>query len=40
MIFAKKNLMQQIDDAVFPGSQGGPHEHQIGALAAQFKQVL
>jgi len=40
IIFSKKYLKQLIDDAVFPGSQGGPHEHQIGALAAQFKQVL
>ena len=25
--------------AVFPGSQGGPHNHQIGALAALFLEV-
>lgn len=40
VIWAKKDLMQRIDDAVFPGSQGGPHENQIGALAAQLHQVL
>merc|ERR1711881_29488 len=27
------------DMAVFPGLQGGPHNHQIGALAAQLKEV-
>lgn len=25
--------------AVFPGLQGGPHNHQIGALAAQLKEI-
>ena len=40
LIFSKKgDLSQKIDTAVFPMLQGGPHNHQIGALAAQFKQV-
>uniref|UniRef100_A0A7S3UA41 Serine hydroxymethyltransferase n=1 Tax=Picocystis salinarum TaxID=88271 RepID=A0A7S3UA41_9CHLO len=29
----------RIDMAVFPALQGGPHNHQIGALAVAFKQV-
>jgi len=47
MIFAKKesgggkipNVEQRIDEAVFPALQGGPHNHQIGALAVQLKAV-
>ena len=40
IIFSKKGeLSQKIDTAVFPMLQGGPHNHNIGALAAQFKQV-
>lgn len=33
MIFAKREHMDAIDAAVFPSLQGGPHNHQIGALA-------
>ena len=33
MIFYKKEFEQQINSAVFPGLQGGPHNHTIGALA-------
>lgn len=33
LIFAKRYLMEAIDQAVFPSLQGGPHNHQIGALA-------
>merc|ERR1719326_832034 len=44
MIFAKmngkvENIAQKIDEAVFPALQGGPHNHQIGALAVQLKAV-
>ena len=39
IIFAKKDLMDRINFAVFPMLQGGPHNHQIGALAIQLKQV-
>ena len=39
MIFCKKEFENSINDAVFPGLQGGPHEHQIGALATQLKYV-
>jgi glycine/serine hydroxymethyltransferase len=31
--------MEQIDFAVFPMLQGGPHNHQIAALATQLKEV-
>lgn len=38
----KKNpgLKEKIDFAVFPMIHGGPHNHQIGAVATQMKEVL
>lgn len=33
-------LGQKINKAVFPGLQGGPHEHQIAAKAVCFKEAL
>merc|ERR1719316_1122127 len=44
MIFFKysenmPDIKEKIDMAVFPGLQGGPHNHQIGALAAQLLEV-
>mmetsp|Transcript_4595 Transcript_4595/g.6992 ORF Transcript_4595/g.6992 Transcript_4595/m.6992 type:complete len:264 (-) Transcript_4595:83-874(-) len=39
IIFSKKELTDKINFSVFPMLQGGPHEHQIAALAAQLKQV-
>merc|ERR1719145_302771 len=44
MIFFKysdkiPDIKDRIDQAVFPALQGGPHNHQIGALAAQLKEV-
>jgi glycine hydroxymethyltransferase len=39
IIFFKKELETQINDAVFPGLQGGPHENQIAAIAHQLKEV-
>ncbi len=35
----KKNLAQKIDSAVFPGLQGGPHNHQTAAIAASLKEA-
>jgi len=44
MIFFKYNdkipdIKDRIDMAVFPALQGGPHNHQIGGLAAQLLEV-
>merc|ERR1711985_6184 len=44
MIFYKysdkiPDIKERIDMAVFPALQGGPHNHQIGALAVQLKEV-
>lgn len=40
IIFFRKELEQQINDAVFPGLQGGPHENQIAAIATQLREVM
>jgi glycine hydroxymethyltransferase len=40
MIFFKKSLEQQINDAVFPGLQGGPHQNQIAGIACQLNEVM
>lgn len=39
IIFFKSELEQLINDAVFPGLQGGPHENQIAAIATQLREV-
>lgn len=39
MIFFKKAYEAAINAAVFPGLQGGPHQHQIAALATQLHEV-
>merc|ERR1711897_62777 len=44
MIFFKytdkiPDIKERIDMAFFPGLQGGPHNHQIGGLAAQLLEV-
>ena len=36
----KKNLAQKIDSAVFPGLQGGPHDHVNAAKAVALKEAL
>jgi len=45
MIFFKysekmPDIKERIDMAVFPGLQGGPHNHQIGGLAVQLLEVV
>ena len=40
MIFYKKEFEQRVNSAVFPGLQGGPHNHTIGALAVALKQAM
>ena len=34
-----RNMGTRINQAVFPALQGGPHEHQIAAVATQLKEV-
>lgn len=38
VIIAKADLMEKINEAVFPGLQGGPHNNQIAALAVQLQE--
>ncbi|MSU75801.1 MAG: serine hydroxymethyltransferase [Candidatus Magasanikbacteria bacterium] len=40
MILCKEKWAKRIDKAVFPGFQGGPHEHNIAAKAVAFKEAL
>lgn len=39
LIFYKKELKEKIDFAVFPSSQGGPHNNTISAICTALKQV-
>lgn len=39
LIFCKKELQELIDFAVFPSSQGGPHNNTIAGIAVALKQV-
>ena len=40
MIMCKEQYAKQINRAVFPGMQGGPHEHIIAAKAVAFGEAL
>lgn len=40
MIMCKEKYAQQIDKAVFPGMQGGPHDHVNAAKAVAFKEAM
>ena len=40
MIFCKKQHAAAIDKAVFPGLQGGPHNHTTAAIAVAAKEAL
>lgn len=39
IIMCKKDLSDKIDRAVFPGIQGGPHNHQTAAIAVCLKEA-
>jgi glycine hydroxymethyltransferase len=39
MVFYRRDLKERIDQAVFPGLQGGPHNHTITALAVALKMA-
>lgn len=40
IIFCRAELAKAIDKAVFPGLQGGPHDHTIAAKAICFKEAM
>lgn len=40
LIMAKEEHAKKVDKAVFPGSQGGPHENVIAAKAIAFKEAM
>lgn len=40
LILCKAKYAKQIDKAVFPGLQGGPHENQIAALAVALQEAM
>ena len=40
MIFAHKELIDAIDSSVFPGIQGGPHEHTIAGIAVALGEAM
>ncbi|MEK6941481.1 MAG: serine hydroxymethyltransferase, partial [archaeon] len=40
VIMCREEFAQKIDKAVFPGLQGGPHEHTIAAKAVAFGEAL
>lgn len=39
IIFSRRSLSDAINNAVFPALQGGPHNHQIAALAVALKEA-
>jgi len=40
LIFFKKEFEEQINKAVFPGGQGGPHDHQTAAIAVCLSEAM
>ena len=39
MIFARRELMERVDNAVFPALQDGPHNHQIAGVAVALREA-
>lgn len=39
LIFYRQKYRMAVNNAVFPGSQGGPHNHAIAGVAVQLKEV-
>lgn len=39
LIFFRKKFEKAINEAVFPGLQGGPHQNQIAGIACQMREV-
>ncbi len=39
LIFCRKKYAEEIDRSVFPGIQGGPHNHTIGAIAVCLEEA-
>ena len=39
LIFARGDLINRVNSSVFPGLQGGPHQHQIAGVATQLLEV-
>jgi len=40
IIFCKEELKDKIDKGVFPGMQGGPHEHTIAGIAVALEEAI
>lgn len=40
VIFCKQEFKERVDRAVFPGMQGGPHEHTIAGIAVAFAEAM
>merc|ERR1719411_592084 len=40
MVFCRSELKKEINSAVFPGTQGGPHNHAIAGVAVALKESL
>lgn len=40
LIFCKSEYKTKIDNAIFPGMQGGPHQNVIAGIACQLREVM